>query len=143
MLKQTLKHLMKTYILFFMLASFFLLSCKKEAGEGGKASINGILWLKEYNGNFSTLLLEREAYDEYVYIRYGDDINYGARVKTNPEGRFEFKYLRPGKYTVYFFSKDPEDKDNINPEESMVVQQEVEITEKKQVVSMDTLVIYD
>ncbi|MGV3631641.1 MAG: hypothetical protein ACO1O6_10550 [Bacteroidota bacterium] len=134
---------MKTYFILITLLAFTLLSCLKEAGEGGKASINGLVWLKEYNGNFSSLQLERVAYDEYVYIQYGDDINYGDRVKTNPEGRFEFKYLRPGKYTVYFYSKDPEDKDNINPEETMVVKQEVEITDKKQVVALDTMVIYD
>ncbi|MCE3294478.1 MAG: hypothetical protein K0R65_192 [Crocinitomicaceae bacterium] len=134
---------MKTYIILIALFCFTLLSCRKEAGEGGKASINGLVWLKEYNGNFGSLLLERAAYDEYVYIQYGDEINYSDRVKTNHEGRFEFKYLRPGKYKVYFYSKDPEDKDNINPEEMMVVMQDVEITEKKQVISLDTLVIYD
>ncbi len=134
---------MKTYFICFALLGFSLLSCRKEAGEGGKASINGTVWLREYNGNFSTLLLESPGYDQYVYIQYGDDINYGDRIKTNPDGRFEFKYLRPGKYKIYLYSKDPEDKDNINPEETMVVMQDVEITAKKQVVSMDTLVIYD
>lgn len=127
----------------FIVGITFLNSCAKDAGEGGKASIKGFVWLKDYNGNFNSLLLETEAFDQYVYIQYGDDINYGDRIKTNYEGKFEFKYLRPGKYTVYTYSKDPEDKDNINPEEMMVVLKEVEITEKKQVVELDTMIIYN
>ncbi len=142
-LKKTVKTHMKSTFLLFLVGLILIASCQKGAGEGGKASINGILWLKDYNGNFASLLLEREAYDEYVYIQYGDDINYGDRVKTNYEGRFEFKYLRPGKYTVYCYSKDPNDKDNISPNETMVVLQQVEITIKKQVVELDTMVIYD
>ena len=134
---------MKNLLLILLAFSCVLLSCKKEAGEGGKATIKGFVWLKEYNGNFNSLELEREAFDEYVYIQYGDDINYGDRIKTNYEGKFEFNYLRPGKYKVYVYSKDPNDKDNVSPTEMMSVIQDIEITETKQVVEMDTLVIYD
>lgn len=127
-------------ILVFLLV---LSSCKKEAGVGGKASIKGFVWYKEYNSNFSTLQLEHEGYDEYVYIIYGDEVSYGDRIKTSYDGRFEFKYLRPGKYKVYCYSKDPTDKDNLKPEKTMVVMQEIEITSKKQVAETDTLTIYN
>lgn len=121
---------------------FLVVSCKKEEGIGGKASIQGRVWLKEYNSAFTSLQLERDAYDEYVYIIYGDEITYGDRIKTSYDGRFEFKYLRPGKYKIYVYSKDPTDKDNISPTEMMYVLKEVEITSKKQVVELDTLTIY-
>lgn len=134
---------MKNLFLVITFFSFVLLSCKKEAGQGGKASIKGFVWLKEYNGNFNSLELEREGFEEYVYIQYGDDINYSDRIRTNYEGKFEFNYLRPGKYKVYVYSKDPNDKDNVSPTEMMAVIQDIEITEKKQVVELDTMVIYN
>lgn len=118
-------------------------SCKKEEGEGGKASVNGTVWLKEYNGYFTILQLERPAYDEYVYIQYGDEINYGDRVKTNYDGRFEFKYLRPGNYKIFTYSKDPTDKDNTSPDKTMVVYKEFEISSKKETIALDTLTIYN
>lgn len=133
---------MKYLFLIILFVSFFFSSCKKEAGEGGKASISGKVWLKEYNSNFSTLQLEREAFDEYVYIQYGDDISYGDRIKTSYDGSYEFKYLRPGKYKIYCYSKDPEDKDNVQPEKMMVILKEVEITEKKQQVELELITIY-
>lgn len=128
---------------YFALLLLLVFACKKEEGVGGKASIRGFVWLKEYNSNFSTLQLEREAYDEYVYIQYGDNISYGDRIKTSYDGRFEFNYLRPGKYKIYCYSLDPSDKDNVKPEETMVVMQEVEITSKKETIDLDTLIIYD
>ncbi|MFN5417216.1 MAG: hypothetical protein ACK5B9_09180 [Flavobacteriia bacterium] len=134
---------MRNLLLPLIIVFFSLLSCQKDAGEGGKASIKGFVWLKEYNGNFNSLELEREAFDEYVYIQYGDDINYSDRIRTNYEGKFEFNYLRPGKYKVYVYSKDPNDKDNVSPTEMMAVIQDIEITEKKQVVELDTMVIYN
>jgi hypothetical protein len=133
---------MKKYFSFLALLILFI-SCKKEAGEGGKASISGRLWLKEYNSNFSSLQLERDAYDEYIYIQYGEDISYGDRIKTTYDGRFEFKYLRPGKYKVFTYSKDPTDKDNVKPTVTMVVMNDVEIVGKKDKIELDTMVIYN
>lgn len=127
----------------FLLLSLLVFACKKEEGVGGKANIRGFVWLKEYNSSFSTLQLEREGYDQYVYIQYGDDISYGDRIKTSYDGRFEFKYLRPGKYKIYCYSLDPSDTDNVKPEKTMVVMQEVEITSKKETIDLDTLIIYD
>ncbi|MES2587388.1 MAG: hypothetical protein V4622_00325 [Bacteroidota bacterium] len=127
----------------FICISLLFISCKKEAGESGKASIIGILYLKDYNGNFNSLELERVAYDEDVYIHYGDETSYSDKIKSSFDGRFEFKYLRPGKYKIYSYSKDPTDKDNVQPEEMMVVLREVEITSKKEVIELDTMFIYD
>jgi len=41
-----------------------------------------------------------------VYIIYGNDRSYSQRERSNFDGVYEFKYLRPGNYTVYCYSKD-------------------------------------
>jgi hypothetical protein len=133
---------MRTNSLFLILTIISItVSCKKEAGLGGKASISGKIWYQEWNSNFTTLQLEREGYDQDVYIQYGDEISYGNRIKTSYNGRFEFNYLRPGKYKVYCYSKDPSDKDNVNPDAMMVVLEEIEILEKEQKIELDPMFV--
>jgi hypothetical protein len=95
--------------IFFVLIAVVLISsyaCKKEAGEGGNSSITGKIRVKDYNSAFTILNSEYAGYDQDVYIIYGDDVSYGDKTSTNPEGVFEFKYLRKGDYTVYVYSKD-------------------------------------
>ena len=81
-------------------------SCAKEAGEGGNSSIYGKVIAHNYNAEFTNLRGIYPAPDEEVYLIYGNDRSYSERVRTNYEGVFEFKYLRPGDYTVYVYSKD-------------------------------------
>jgi len=97
----------KTYSAFLViLLSGVLLSCTKEAGEGGNSTIYGKIIAHNYNAEFTDLKGIYPAADEDVYIIYGDDRSYGERVRTNYEGIYEFKYLRPGNYTIYAYSKD-------------------------------------
>ena len=133
--------IMHKNLIVFSLFILLVFSCKKEEGYGGKASVQGFVWVKEYNSNYSILQLEREGYDEYVYINFGDEISYGDRIKTSYDGRFEFKYLRPGKYKIYCYSNDPSDKDNVKPDKTMVVLQEIEVTKKENKLT-DTLIVY-
>jgi hypothetical protein len=83
-----------------------LISCSKEAGEGGNSTIYGKITAWDYNAEFTNLKGIYPAADEEVYIIYGDDFSYSERVRTNYEGIYEFKYLRPGDYTIYVYSKD-------------------------------------
>jgi len=92
-------------VLFFILIAFAF-SCKKEAGEGGNCSISGKVFVKDYNGTFTVLQEEYYGPGIWVYIIYGDDKDYSDRIETSYDGTYEFKYLRPGKYHVYAFSKD-------------------------------------
>jgi len=97
----------KTYSAFLViLLSGVLLSCTKEAGEGGNSTIYGKIIAHNYNAEFTNLKGIYPAADEEVYIIYGDDRSYGERVRSNYEGIYEFKYLRPGNYTIYAYSKD-------------------------------------
>ena len=81
-------------------------SCSKEEGEGGNSTIYGKIIAHNYNAEFTNLKGIYPAADEEVYIIYGDDRSYGERVRSNYEGIYEFKYLRPGNYTIYAYSKD-------------------------------------
>ena len=71
-------------------------ACSKDPGIGGEASIYGKVYALHYNSTFTVLLSEYYVPDTYVYLVYGDDINYGTRIKTNYNGEFEFNYLYPG-----------------------------------------------
>jgi len=126
-------------------------ACKKTAGEGGTSSVKGSIYTKNYNSNFSTLLGQYPGADVDVYIIYGDDATYGDRTKSGPDGIFEFKYLRKGKYKIYVYSKDsvatvgpPYSKTNPNVNApDMAVFKDAEITKRKETVDVGTLNIYD
>lgn len=128
---------MKKYLL--LAAAFIvLLSCEKQAGEGGTSTIKGVVMVKEYNGDFSILRDIYPAQDVDVYIIYGDDEVYGDKFQTGYDGKYEFNYLQNGKYTIYSLSKS----DTILLTNQLVpVFKEVEVTSKDQVVEVDTIYI--
>lgn len=115
-------------------------SCKKTAGEGGKASIYGKVWVQNWNASFTVLNGEYAGADVDVYIIYGDETNYGDKQTTNYKGEFEFKYLREGKYKVYVYSQD-----NTFTSQSgdTVVVKEIEIKDKKEKANSGTITIFD
>ena len=99
---------MKKYFFPFLIAMMVvaIFSCSKEAGEGGNSTIYGKMTTYNYNAEFTNLRGIYPSADEEVYIIYGNDRSYSERVRTNYEGVYEFKYLRPGDYTIYAYSKD-------------------------------------
>lgn len=100
---------MKKIFAFLAITSFVIIySCKKPAGEGGNSSIKGTVWVTNYNSNFTVVNAEYAGADKDVYIIYGDESTYGDKTKAGPDGVFEFKYLRPGKYKIYVYSDDKE-----------------------------------
>lgn len=92
-------------ILTFILI-LFMISCKKDPGEGGTSNITGKVYAKDYNSTFTVLQGEYYVPDKWVFIVYGDAKDYGDKIRTNYDGTYEFKYLRPGTYHVYAYSKD-------------------------------------
>ena len=94
-----------TFIMPLLLLTAFF-SCSKEAGEGGNSTIYGKMTTYNYNAEFTNLRGVYPSADEDVYIIYGNDRSYSERVRTSYEGVYEFKYLRPGDYTIYAYSKD-------------------------------------
>jgi hypothetical protein len=86
--------------------SVALFSCAKDAGEGGNSTIYGKIITYNYNAEFTNLRGIYPGADEDVYIIYGSDRSYSQRIRSNYDGIYEFKYLRPGDYTIYVYSKD-------------------------------------
>lgn len=87
----------------------FSLSCKKQPGEGGNATITGKIKIQDctWNSNGTSVVVNYEypGYDTDVYITYGDGNGTDDRVRTDGQGYFNFKYLRKGKYKVFVLSK--------------------------------------
>ncbi|MFN6037429.1 MAG: hypothetical protein ACK452_03095 [Bacteroidota bacterium] len=122
----------KLFLFFCFLAILiFPFSCKKQAGPGGKSSVTGRIWVKDF-----PTMVEYAGYDEYVYIIYGDDISYGDRIRSTYDGRFEFKYLRKGKYKIYAYSM------ALASLQDSAVVREFEITKNGEAVDLSNVMIY-
>lgn len=95
-------------VIFLLIAvwAVALISCEKEPGKGGNATLYGRVWVRDYNTTFTALLDAYWAQNEDVFIVYGDEKGVSDRVRTSYNGSFQFKYLRPGKYTIFAYSKD-------------------------------------
>jgi hypothetical protein len=131
---------MKNLFFSLILSTFVLsigVSCKKDAGEGGNSTLYGKVYVKDYNSTFTLLEDEYYAPDEDVYIIYGNDRSYGDHIKTTYNGNYEFKYLRPGTYHIYAYSKDSSSQTNA----VIPIIRDVEITGRKQEVEVPEIVI--
>jgi hypothetical protein len=96
----------KSFYFLIITLSTLVFSCAKDAGDGGNSTIYGKMIAYNYNAEFTNLKGIYPAADEDVYLIYGNDRSYSQHVKSNYDGVYEFKYLRPGDYTVYAYSKD-------------------------------------
>ncbi|MGZ6539764.1 MAG: hypothetical protein ACXVEB_15425 [Bacteroidia bacterium] len=109
-------------------------SCKKAAGEGGNSKIIGNIWAQKWNNSLTVMSGEGPGANIDVFIIYGDDTSYGNKISSSPDGTFEFQYLRPGKYTIYSYSKALIT--STNPNGKVEVKVDTEITKKKQTVDV-------
>lgn len=115
-----------------------LWGCTKTEGLGGKASIQGKLKANFYSNSLLTMFVGQGVVpDEDVYIVYGtDDAFYDDDIKTNYDGSFQFKYLKPGRYTIFTY-------ENCSPcasgkKEKLI---EVEITSKDQAIDLGEILL--
>lgn len=134
---------MKQIFLYLVLFTLVLTGCKKEAGDGGQASIKGKV-SKEVRlviTNPSTLQTTYPAPDQEVFIVYGENTSPDDRVHTNFDGEFEFQFLREGNYTIYTYSKDTTGNAAVEPDR-MAILQKIEITDRKQTIDAGTMTIY-
>ncbi len=132
MLKRTLT------CLFIFISLLFVNSCKKAPGEGGFASIEGRLYVVNYDATFTIKTSEYYLPGETVYIIYGDGTEVGNTVKTSYDGSFKFNYLQKGKYRVYAIGKDSTKKSLSVPKETLI---EITIKGKKEKANVGDLVI--
>lgn len=96
-------------------------SCNRGEGTGGTGAIEGTVFKvlhpdDNYNLETDTVLAAKED----VFLVYGTRNFYGDDVETDHTGLYQFKYLRPGTYTVYAYSKMASD-------ERVAVSQTVEV----------------
>lgn len=97
---------MKFLAPFFILLAFSFQSCSKDPGEGGRAEIQGRVIEQRYNNNTQQPVgSPYPKAEQRVYIIYGDGEFHDDDVRTGPDGRFRFPWLRKGDYTVYTISE--------------------------------------
>jgi len=91
-------------------------SCNSDEGYGGSARIEGRVFQVMHdvdnfdvdkNGKYSFKTETFVAREADIYLVFGDDPYYSEREKTGDQGQYLFKYLKPGNYSVYAFSKRP------------------------------------
>ena|ERR1035437_8133281 len=139
---------------YFFIASFFLLmafvtnSCKKEPGTGGMATIQGKIWVRQYDKYFTTLSYQYAGINQSVYILYGNTHGLGGNgqsTKTDYQGNFQFQYMQKGDYKIYVYSSDSVTVKgpplNANAPQKAVVK-DINISGRKQTVDIGTLTIF-
>ncbi len=94
-------------VTFAILVATGIASCKKEEGFGGNSTIKGRVMLYQYNDDYSLAIDSAPASEKEVFIVFGNSSDFGERIRTNYDGTFEFKFLREGKYTIFYYSEDP------------------------------------
>lgn len=123
--------LMKQAVWLFLVAGLLTTGCKKEEGEGGKAEIRGVVMRK--NGLNGT---PYPYMDQRVFIVYGDNDFYDDDVRTDGSGKYVFRWLRPGQYTVYTFG---ECQGSDCPGGTIQITRNVRINARKEVVTVPTM----
>ena len=120
---------MKTNYYRISLVALLLLAlhaCTKGPGEGGRASIKGTIFARNYSNSFAVIdsgLIGGQK----VYIKYGDEPGISDDTDTDQNGEFYFNFLREGKYTLIVYSKQL-----INNTLDSAVVKQVEITSRNQ-----------
>ena len=73
--------------------------------SSGTVSVNGSLFVYDYNSDLTMLKDTFYGANRYVYFGLKNKETYLDRVKTNPNGYFKFYNLLPGDYEVYAYSQ--------------------------------------
>lgn len=125
---------MKKITCIISVCALMVMSCRKEAGEGGTSSITGKITVRDYKGSFfpgSIYYDDYDAQEEDVYIIYGnDDDTYDNRYRTSFDGTFKFENLRKGMYKIFTYSDDTNLIDPL-PGGKVTIVRNVEITKNK------------
>lgn len=127
-------------ILFLIVVTFYLASCKKKAGPGGQATVIGKVYANDFDNTFNYLISKGYSSGTKVYIVYGDEKNIGNTITTSIDGTYEFKYLTKGHYKVYALSVDTAYRVKGNDTENPVIK-EFDIKEKKQKLVLEDIII--
>lgn len=127
-------------ILLLIVITFYLASCKKQAGPGGQATVIGKVYANDYDNTYNYLISRGYCAGVKVYIEYGDQNYIGNTMTTSMDGTFEFKYLNKGHYKVYALSVDTAYRIKGNNTKNPVIK-EFDIKEKKQKLVLEDIII--
>jgi hypothetical protein len=126
---------MKIKILLLFALSLVFLSCSKDEGYGGLATVQGKIFAKNYNSS-GYLVSEGYLGEVRVYIsKHGDATSFDDK-RTSYDGSFKFEYLQEGTYDVWAFG----DCDSCTWSQNYVVKT-VEVSSRKANVSMEDIII--
>lgn len=123
----------------YLISVFLMFSCAKQEGQGGLASIKGVVMIQNINSQLQKVGEPYPAQDEDVFISYGSSNLRDDDVTTSPNGEFEFSYLMPGSYTIFAYSDDTV---NYSNNSQLAIYSSVEIKEKKENAKLDTIILY-
>lgn len=121
-----------------IIAIIFLHSCTKQEGEGGLASIEGVLMVQNINSLLNPVGKTYRAKDK-VFISYGNSSFQDDDANTSPEGKYLFTFLVPGTYSVFAYS---DDTSKFKAIEKITIRKSISIQTRKQNVQADTIIIY-
>jgi hypothetical protein len=97
----------KTTLISLLIVSLLIVfGCSKDEGYGGDSHIRGTLIEQVYNDDYSQIIYSQYAIEEDIYIVFEDNGIISDKVTTGLDGYFEFKYLFPGNYQIYYYSDD-------------------------------------
>lgn len=98
-----MKQIIQLAFLFTVLIS--LLSCNKEEGRGGRASIEGYVKTSFYCAENGEFISKNGGIGERVYISYGDNSSYDDNIRAGSNGYYKFNYLNKGTYRITVISE--------------------------------------
>lgn len=77
-------------------------SCKKNEGLGGRATIKGDVFAYDIN---AAGMLQDSGWiqDQDVFLSFGSNSSLDLRARTNEKGEYEFRGLQKGNYTLRIF----------------------------------------
>ena len=113
-------------------------ACTKEAGFGGKASIQGSVKLNTYN-SIGQVIHSEQNKDQRIYIIYGEQDNVvDDDTRSSYDGSFAFRNLNPGKYKVFMYSEYLGQTNNVN---DSTVLFDVHVTQKNEQIDLGEIII--
>jgi hypothetical protein len=130
----------KPHLVLVLLCIALITGCAKEPGIGGRAEITGRVMEQHHTNSGNPVGDPYPRPGHRVYIIYGDGNTHDDDVRTGPDGRFRFAWLRKGTYSVYTVSEcDPFDEDC--PGGTRVVSRAVELKDRRDQVDIGDLSI--
>lgn len=113
-----------------LLLSILLISCSKEPGPGGLASVKGKVYAYDFTSG-KNLISEGYLGEVRVYIGAEGTAEHFDDVRTSYDGSYQFNFLRKGKYKVWVFAKS-DTAILTSPEGQQYFLQEIEVKDKKE-----------